>query len=52
MTINSYVTECLAQFVTGAMDIDTEWDAYVRELQNNDLDIVIQVMQGAYDRTR
>lgn len=51
-TINSYVDESLAQFVTGEMDIDTDWDTYVNELKNNDLDKVVEVMQTAYDRTR
>jgi putative aldouronate transport system substrate-binding protein len=52
MIINSYVAECQAQFVTGGMDIDSDWEAYVNELKNNDLETVMKVMQGAYDRTR
>lgn len=51
-TINSYVDECMALFVTGEMDLDADWDSYINELNNNDLANVIKVMQGAYDRTK
>lgn len=48
--INSYVDEALAEFVTGARDIDKDWDAYVNEINNNSLDEVLEIMQAAYDR--
>ncbi len=51
-TINSYVDECMALFVTGEMDLDKDWDTYLGELNNNDLENVVKVMQGAYDRTK
>ena len=51
-TIDSYVAECMALFATGEMDLDADWDTYLGELQNNDLDTVIAVMQAAYDRSR
>ena len=49
-TINSYVAEARAQFITGDLDIEADWDAYVEELYNNELAAVLEVMQAAYDR--
>lgn len=49
-TINSYVAEARAQFITGDLDIEADWDAYLNELYNNELAAVLEVMQAAYDR--
>lgn len=51
-TINTYVAEARAQFITGALDIENDWDAYLNELYNNELAAVLEVMQAAYDRTK
>ena len=50
--INSYVEECWARFITGDLDLDKDWDAYLRELNNMGLSDYQQVVQQAYDRTR
>ena len=42
----------MAQFVTGALDLDKDWDSYLQELQNDGLEDVLAVMQAAFDRTK
>lgn len=46
----SYVQENMAKFVTGAKDIDAEWDNYLAEIDKIGLDKYLEVVQGAYDR--
>ena len=48
--INSYASEARAQFVTGDLDLDKDWEGYLNELYNNELEAVLEVMQAAYDR--
>lgn len=50
--VKGYVRETLAQFVTGALDIDKDWDAYVKELEKMGLQDWIDVAQTAYDRVK
>ncbi len=38
-----------ASFITGQRDIDTEWDAYLQELENAGLPALLQLYQDAYD---
>lgn len=45
-----YVNEMIARFVTGDVDIDAGWDAYLRELNNIGLERYVEIYQGAYDR--
>ena len=51
----------LDQYTTGDLIIegkstkdfkDSDWDTYLRELQNDGLEDVLTVMQAAYDRNR
>jgi putative aldouronate transport system substrate-binding protein len=49
-TINEYVAETFAQFVTGATDIDSHWDSYVAEFNKMGLEPYIEAVQNAYDR--
>ena len=49
-TLTSYVKESLAAFVTGAKDIDAEWDAYLAELEKIGYKELLEVYQEAYDR--
>lgn len=51
-TLNSFVNEYIAAFVTGAADIESEWDAYVKELDNIGLEKYISICQAAYDRAK
>lgn len=49
-TINKYLEESIAQFVTGNKDIDKEWDNYVNELKKMGYDRLTELTQQAYDR--
>lgn len=49
-TIETYVKESMARFATGDMDVDKDWDSYVKELDNMGLADYIQISQTAYDR--
>ena len=45
-----YVNEMVARFVTGDVDIDDGWEAYLRELDNIGLERYIEIYQTSYDR--
>ena len=39
-----------AQFISGAMDIDSNWDNYISTLQSMGIDRCIEITQAAYER--
>lgn len=43
------VEQMFASFVTGAMDVETQWDAYLNELETNGLSEYLAIYQAAYD---
>ena len=47
--IGNFVTSSLAKFVTGEMDIETDWDSYVAELEKMNVKRFVQIQQEAYD---
>ncbi len=47
--IFNIVNEKRAQWVTGAADVNAEWDAYVSQLNALGLDEFVSILQGAYD---
>lgn len=49
-TINNYVEESVAKFVTGVSDLDSDWDNYLDTLDAMGLDRYIEIVQEAYDR--
>ncbi|MCI8601770.1 MAG: extracellular solute-binding protein [Oscillospiraceae bacterium] len=49
-TLSTYVKECKTRFITGDMDIDGEWDAFQKELQNIGVEKLLEVSQNAWDR--
>lgn len=49
-TLRTYVKECKTRFITGDMDIDSEWDSFQQEVQNIGLEKFLEVSQQAYDR--
>ena len=49
-TIKSYAMESMVRFITGDMNIETEWDAYMAELENIGLSTYLQTAQAAHDR--
>ena len=48
-TITSIVNESFAGFVNGQKDIDQEWDAYVKSLNDAGLNDLLKLYQDAYD---
>ena len=50
--IPDYINQSIAEFVTGAKDIDSDWDAYLGVLENMGLDVWLAAAQDAYDRTQ
>lgn len=52
--INTDITKCInemmASWITGASDIDTDWDSYLQQLSDMKLDRMIEIYQVAYDR--
>ena len=50
-TLAKYVEESIAAFLTGLWDIDTDWDAYMTELEKIGVDEALTLYQTAYDRT-
>ena len=48
--VKNYIDQSKVDFITGARDIDTEWDAYVQALDDIGINTLISVYQTAYDR--
>lgn len=48
--INSYVKQNIARFVTGHRNIETEWENYLRELENMGLAEYLQAIQSIYNK--
>lgn len=47
--ITSYVDQTMAQFITGELDIDAEWDNYLATLKAMRLDDMLAIMQKGLD---
>lgn len=48
--ITNYFGNMVAQFVTGQLDIDAEWDNYLKKLDDMGLPRLLEIEQAAYDR--
>ena len=46
----SYFDSALYDFITGARDLDADWDEYVNYLAENGYDRYKEILQTAYDR--
>ena len=42
--------EQTAQFISGALDIESNWDAYISALEASGMERAIEITQAAYDR--
>ncbi len=49
-TILSYANESKVRFITGDLDIESDWDAYIAELDNMGLSDYLNMIQTVYDR--
>ncbi len=50
--IPSYIHQSMAEFITGARDVEGGWDKYLQELESMGLGAWLEVAQSAYDRTQ
>ena len=50
LEVQTYYKEMEAKFITGAADIETEWDEYVANCETMGIKDVLNVYQAAYDR--
>ena len=50
-TVQDTQKEAMVQFITGAKDIDSEWDAYVTNLENVGLARYLEIWQESYDNS-
>lgn len=48
--LSVYLTQAKAQFITGELDIDADWDTYVATLEQMNLTELMEIEQAAYDR--
>lgn len=51
-TINSYVEEARSRFIVGELDLDRDWDKYLKDLQSMGLERYLQIYQDCYSRTK
>ncbi|MCR8632257.1 extracellular solute-binding protein [Paenibacillus radicis (ex Xue et al. 2023)] len=48
-SIGAYVGESMARFVTGDLNIDKDWDAYIKQLNTLNLPKLLAIYQTAYE---
>ena len=48
--ISTIVKEQTAQFISGALDIEANWDSYISALEASGIERAIEITQAAYDR--
>lgn len=51
-SLNTYVSESFTAFVTGTKDVndDATWNAYLADLETNNLSKILEIRQAAYER--
>ena len=47
--INTYVEEAIARFITGQLDVETDWENYLAELDAMGLERYLEIVQTNYD---
>ena len=48
--IDTYISNMAVSFMTGAEDIDAQWDTFVSTIESMNIARCIEIKQGAYDR--
>ena len=48
-TIGDYVTMSMAQFITGAKSLDSDWDQYLSDLEGYGVEQYVELLQKGYD---
>lgn len=49
LSIGGYANQALVQFITGALDPESDWDTYISTLENMGVANYLEVYQSAYD---
>lgn len=49
-TLKDYVFEQSKLFIVGTKNLDTDWNAYVKQIEELNLNRILQMKQSAYDR--
>jgi putative aldouronate transport system substrate-binding protein len=52
ISLENYIAASRVSFITGELDLDSDWDAYVSSLSSMGIDRVVELYQGAYDRVK
>lgn len=52
LNIPDYVEQATAEFITGARDLDRDWNTYISQLESMGLSQWLAASQAAYDRSR
>lgn len=47
--ISDYIEASWVRFITGDLDLEKDWDAYLNELKNMNIDRYLEIMQKQYD---
>ncbi|MDR2040128.1 MAG: extracellular solute-binding protein [Bacteroidales bacterium] len=50
VAIDNYISESIARFTIGDLNIDKDWNSYLTELETIGIKEYIKILQGAYDR--
>lgn len=50
VTINTYVSECIPKFVIGDMDVEAEFDTFLKTIEDLGIETCTEYKQNAYDR--
>ena len=48
--VETYVQEKTTQMITGVLDIETEWDTYISDIESMGIADATAITQAAYDR--
>ncbi len=48
--LNNYVNQNQLAFITGSKNLDTDWDAFVKGLDNTGMPRFLEINQQAYDK--
>lgn len=51
-SVLNYANECKVRFITGDLDIEKDWEAYLEELEANGLSDYMRLLQDVYDRQK
>ena len=51
-TISPYVAESLQAFITGDLQIETDWDSYLAELENRGIRTIEEIWNSVWENQK